>query len=115
MGTGPTHMRSLSKSVIAILCVTVLTLLSNAAFGQREKVITMKSTLQYIGNIVNVAAISEQVGDSAPTAVKRIVFVDDGLKRTFVNRQRIGGPVANFEETEFSNCLLYTSPSPRDS
>ena len=95
-------MRSLSKLVIAISCITVLALTSSAAFAQREKVITMKSTLQYIGNIVNVAAISEQVGDSMPTAVKRIVVIDDGLKRTFVNRQRIGGPVVDFEKTEFS-------------
>ncbi len=95
-------MRSLSKLVIAISCVTGLVLTSTAALGQREKVITMKSTLQYIGDIVNVAAISEQVGDSMPTAVKQIVLIDDGLKRTFVNRQRIGGPIVNHEQTEFS-------------
>ncbi len=101
VGTGPT-MRSLFKLVIAISCVTGLALSSSAAFGQRDQVITMKSTLQYIGEIANVAAISEQVGDSMPTAVKRIVLIDDGLKRTFINRQRIGGPVANYDQTEFS-------------
>ena len=61
----------------------------------------MKSTLQYVGDIVNVAAISEQTGDSNPTAVKRIMFVDDGLTRTFVNRQRVG-TYADSEQTEFS-------------
>ena len=76
--------------------------MTSTASAQREKVITMKSTLQYIGEIVNVAAISEQVGDFNPTAVKRIVFIDDGLTRTFINRQRIGGPVANADLNEFS-------------
>lgn len=95
-------MRSVFQLAIATSCVIFVTLFSSAAFGQREKVITMKSTLQYIGEIVNVAAISEQVGDSLPTAVKPILFIDDGLKRTFINRQRIGGPVANYEQTEFS-------------
>ena len=61
----------------------------------------MKSTLQYIGDIVNVAAISEQIGDSNPNAVKRIVFIDDGLTRTFINRQRIGS-IANADLNEFS-------------
>ena len=95
-------MRSLFQLAIAISCATGLALSSSAALGQREKVITMQSTLQYIGEIVNVAAISEQVGDTKPTAVKRIVLVDDGLTRTFVNRQRIGGPVVDFEQSEFS-------------
>ena len=101
MGTGPT-MRSLFKFAIAISCATSLVLCPNVALGQREKVITMKSTLQYIGEFANIAAISEQVGDTMPTAIKRIVLINDGLTRTFVNRQRIGGPVTNFEQTEFS-------------
>ena len=85
-------------------CITVLFLLAftSNAFAQREKVITMKSTLQYIGNITNLAAISEQVGDSFPNAVNRIVSIDNGLTRTFINRQRIGGPVANADLNEFS-------------
>ena len=76
--------------------------MTSTASAQREQVITMKSTLQYIGDIVNVAAISEQIGDSNPNAVKRIVFIDDGLTRTFINRQRIGGPVANADLNEFA-------------
>ena len=86
------------------LCVGVFFFLTTTSItlAQREKVITMKSTLQYIGDIVNVAAISEQIGDANPNAVKRIVFIDDGLTRTFINRQRIGGPVANADLNEFS-------------
>lgn len=107
-------MRPIIRSIgIAFQIAAVFLTMSSASFGQREKVITMKSTLQYIGKIVNVAAISEQVGDSAPTAVKRIVFIDDGLTRTFVNRQRIGGPVANFEQPEFSKDIwqrVYNGP-----
>jgi pimeloyl-ACP methyl ester carboxylesterase len=106
-------MRSLSKFAIAIFYVAALVNSSSTALGQRDKVITMKSTLQYIGEINNVAAISEQVGDSMPAAVKRIVFIDDGLTRTFVNRQRIGGPVVNFEQPEFTKDIwqrVYNGP-----
>lgn len=112
MEIGPINMRSLSKFVIAILCVATGVLFPKPTIAQREQVITMKSGLQYIGKIVNVAAISEKVGDTNPTAVKRIVFVDDGLTRTFFNRQRIA-QIANSERTEFSKDVwqrVYNGP-----
>ena len=108
----PTSRNFVAKCCPLVVLMLVFTMTSTA-LAQRDRVITMKSTLQYIGNIVNVPAISEQTGDTNPTAVKRIVFIDDGLTRTFVNRQRIGGPVANSERTEFSKDIwqrVYNGP-----
>lgn len=81
--------------------------------AQREQVVTMESTLQYVGKIVNVSEISEQTGDLNPTAVKQIVFVDDGLTRTFINRQRIAPPIVNADRNEFSKDIwqrVYDGP-----
>ncbi len=106
-------MRPIAKLIVALVFIGSCTWAAVSAYGQREKVITMRSTLQYVGKINNVAAISEQVSDTNPTAVKQIVFIDDGLTRTFVNRQRIGGTVADSERNEFSKDIwqrVYNGP-----
>ena len=107
-----TDLRS-SNTLRLIVFGLIALLIPSQAFGQREKVITMKSTLQYPGNIVNVSAISEQVGGALPTKIKPIVFIDDGLMRTFINRQRIGGPVVDRVFNEFSKDIwqrVYKGP-----
>jgi pimeloyl-ACP methyl ester carboxylesterase len=98
-----------------LVCALFLTAVTGARelLAQRERVVTMKSTLQYTGKIVNVSEISEQTGDLNPTAVKQIVFIDNGLTRTFVNRQRIQPPIVNADRTEFSKSIwqrVYDGP-----
>lgn len=91
------------RSVLMLAASATIAAMSPAiVLAQREKVVTMESTLQYVGKIVNVSEISEQTGDLNPTAVKQIVFVDDGLTRTFINRQRIAPPIVNADRNEFS-------------
>ncbi len=80
-----------------IVSVSILILLSsclpvspgNVWAQGRRVVVTTESGLKYDGKIFNIEEISVETGDAASGAVKPVVVVNDGLKRTFINQHSL--------------------------
>ncbi len=97
-----------SRQLLTILLALVLALPTGTPTVLGE-IVTMRSGLQLEGTAVEIAGIAENplkpTGDSGPVAVKKIVMVDDNLRRVFVAQRNVAA-VAPSESAARERILL---------
>ncbi len=78
------------SSIVSALLVGVICAASGGVHAQgRRVVVTMESGLKYDGKLFNVEEISVETGEVRTGAGEKVVVVNDGLKRVFVNRDSL--------------------------
>jgi pimeloyl-ACP methyl ester carboxylesterase len=94
--------RKRGNQFLAMIACIIVGLLAGDGWGQGvQNVVTMKSGLQFEGEVRTVPEISEGAGIASPFANQlSIVRIDDGLRRVFVSFHRIRAPIGESSRNE---------------
>ena len=76
----------LFTSILILLAGFSLAFSGSVCAQGRKFVVTTESGLQYDGTVINIEEISVERGDAGSRAVKPVVVINDGLRRTFLNQ-----------------------------
>ena len=76
-------------SILILLAGVSLASSGNVCAQGRRVTVTTESGLQYDGKVFNIEKISVETGDAGARAIKQVVVINDGLKRTFLNQNSL--------------------------
>ena len=79
----------LSTTILILLAGFSLAFSGSVCAQGRQVVVTTESGLQYDGRVFDVEEISVETGSVGTRADKKILVINDGLRRTFVNKNSL--------------------------
>ena len=79
----------LFTSILILLAGFSLAFSGSVCAQGRKFVVTTESGLQYDGTVINIEEISVERGDAGSRAVKPVVVINDGLKRSFLSQYSV--------------------------